>query len=205
VLGYGFVVGLAPGLVEKAETIFKGYNVPTEPPPPPVEPPPPTIDATPTIPTMTAPVPIVRAPTVDTVRVPITPADPTPPIQRPFERLRELSPAPVPLAKEPPKPVPPARPADPPQVATGAAIRTIGFGDADYPDAAMRAGESGVTRVRVTVGTDGRASGCAVTGSSGSTALDRAACRLVESRSRFAPAKDAAGGRLAQTLELPIT
>lgn len=208
VLGYGFVVGLAPDLIDNPGTIFEGWNVPADPPPPPIVPaPPPTLDKVvePSIRPLTAPTPTVRPPLSDSVRVPLTPADPAPVPLRPLDGLRDLDPAPVPVAKALPKaPLPPAKPA-PSQSVKRAAISSIGFGDADYPDAALRAGESGVTQVRVTISASGRASDCTVTRSSGSTSLDRAACRLVESRSRFTPAKDTAGAKVAQTLDLPIT
>ena len=63
----------------------------------------------------------------------------------------------------------------------------------DYPAAALRGNEEGVTGVRLTVGADGRVSDCSVTASSGSSALDQATCRILRSRARYAPALDAAG------------
>lgn len=61
----------------------------------------------------------------------------------------------------------------------------------DYPDAAGDAGAEGTVVVRFTVGTDGRASGCRVTRSSGNADLDATTCRLVEQRFRYTPARDA--------------
>jgi protein TonB len=65
--------------------------------------------------------------------------------------------------------------------------------DADYPISAIRAEEQGTTRFRLQVGPDGRVTGCTVTGSSGSSALDTATCRLMKSRARFTPARDSDG------------
>jgi protein TonB len=65
--------------------------------------------------------------------------------------------------------------------------------DADYPDSALRAGEQGTTGFRLTIGPDGRVSGCEVTSSSGSSALDSATCRIMKSRARFTPAHDSTG------------
>jgi protein TonB len=65
--------------------------------------------------------------------------------------------------------------------------------DADYPDAALRGEEQGTTRFRLVVGTDGRVTGCTIIGSSGSSALDAATCRLMKGRARFTPARDSAG------------
>jgi protein TonB len=65
--------------------------------------------------------------------------------------------------------------------------------DSDYPAEAIRREEQGVTRFRLTVTAEGRVGDCAVTGSSGSNALDAATCRLMKSRARFAPARDSDG------------
>ena len=65
--------------------------------------------------------------------------------------------------------------------------------DSDYPRDAMLAHVQGTVSVRYTVETDGRATHCTVTRSSGSTSLDVTTCRLIEERYRFRPAKDAAG------------
>jgi protein TonB len=40
---------------------------------------------------------------------------------------------------------------------------------------------------------DGRAKGCRIARSSGSRAMDQAACRALEQRFRFAPARDESG------------
>ena len=64
---------------------------------------------------------------------------------------------------------------------------------ADYPAEAMRAGEQGTTGFRLAVGADGSVTGCDILQSSGSASLDAATCRLMTSRARFTPARDAAG------------
>ena len=63
----------------------------------------------------------------------------------------------------------------------------------DYPARALREEREGTVNMRITVGTDGRASACDVTGSSGSEDLDEAACRMIERRGRFDPATDSDG------------
>lgn len=63
----------------------------------------------------------------------------------------------------------------------------------DYPATALRNDEQGTTRVRIEIGTDGRPTGCVVTESSGSAALDQATCRIIRSRVRYRPARDGAG------------
>lgn len=59
--------------------------------------------------------------------------------------------------------------------------------DRDYPSAAIREEREGLTRFRLTIGTDGRVTGCEVTGSSGSADLDAATCAKT-ARARFVPA-----------------
>lgn len=65
--------------------------------------------------------------------------------------------------------------------------------DRDYPSAAIREEREGLTRFRLTIGTDGRVTGCEITGSSGSADLDAATCAKVSSRARFAPAMGSDG------------
>lgn len=67
----------------------------------------------------------------------------------------------------------------------------------DYPAAPLRRGEQGVTGFRVEIDASGRVTSCSVTASSGSQALDEAACRHVTRRARFAPATDGRGAKVA--------
>ncbi|HEX8572280.1 MAG TPA: TonB family protein [Allosphingosinicella sp.] len=67
----------------------------------------------------------------------------------------------------------------------------------DYPAAALRNEESGDTDFRLAVGRDGRVTACAITGSSGSSALDSATCRLMKARALFDPARSRSGRPLA--------
>jgi TonB family protein len=60
--------------------------------------------------------------------------------------------------------------------------------DADYPFAALRAGESGIVRFRLDISVEGRVMGCTITASSGSALLDSTTCRLLRRRALFAPA-----------------
>lgn len=69
----------------------------------------------------------------------------------------------------------------------------------DYPPGALRAGEQGTVAFDATIGADGRVTGCTVTSSSGSVALDDATCRLITRRARFTPSKDAAGKPISST------
>ncbi|WP_366943593.1 energy transducer TonB [Parasphingopyxis sp.] len=63
----------------------------------------------------------------------------------------------------------------------------------DYPAESIRAGESGRVSYRLTIGENGRVSGCDITQSSGYTRLDEATCQLISERGRFQPALDADG------------
>lgn len=75
----------------------------------------------------------------------------------------------------------------------------------DYPAAALSARQQGTTGVRLTVGLDGRITGCSVTASAGSAHLDSATCRLLVNRARFTPARDTAGNLAESFVETSIT
>lgn len=66
-------------------------------------------------------------------------------------------------------------------------------GDADYPAAALRARQEGTTTVKLAINRSGVVSGCEVTGTSGSKALDEETCRIFNRRARYKPALDTAG------------
>jgi periplasmic protein TonB len=63
----------------------------------------------------------------------------------------------------------------------------------DYPKAALKAGEQGVTGFLLAVDSAGRVDTCSVTQSSGSLDLDQATCDLILARARFTPALNAQG------------
>jgi periplasmic protein TonB len=65
------------------------------------------------------------------------------------------------------------------------------FSPDDYPPAA--GGRRGSVGVILTVDPQGRVTGCEVTRSSGSAALDTATCNLLRRRERFTPAIDSNG------------
>ena len=64
---------------------------------------------------------------------------------------------------------------------------------ADYPRAALRNREQGRVGFALGIGADGRVNACRITASSGSAALDAATCRIMRSRARYTPARDAQG------------
>jgi TonB family protein len=63
----------------------------------------------------------------------------------------------------------------------------------DYPVRSLRTESEGVSSFRLTIGTDGRVTGCQITGSNGDPDLDLATCTNVTRRARFQPALDRQG------------
>jgi protein TonB len=173
-VGYALVTGLAyeagKKLIERVTTVDV-----EEPPPPTEEPPPPPKDLPPPPPIVAPPPPInisVAPPPIQTVREPPPPA-PVIPIARPV--------AP-----------PPA-----PSQARGATPKSQGSWAAriqeNYPPRAVREEREGRVGVAVTIGADGKVTACSVSGSSGSSDLDQAACTGMQRYARFNPALDDAG------------
>lgn len=177
IVGYALVTGLAYEAVKKIKERVETFDVkeekpPEEPPPPPPDqplPPPPIVAPPPPI-SFDRPSPVQAVATPPAVVLPPTVTAPPP-------------------APPPPPPAPSqARPARPKgQGGWAARIQD------NYPSAALRKEIEGTVGVRVTVGPDGRVSGCTVTGSSGSGDLDSAACDGMTRYARFDPALDAAG------------
>ena len=69
----------------------------------------------------------------------------------------------------------------------------------DYPARAARQDESGIVSMRLAVDDYGRVTNCAVTESSGSTALDTGTCALLRRKARFAPALNTNGSPVSGT------
>ena len=119
--------------------------------------------------------------------------------------------SPVSTTPEPPPPVRVSPPpsyspamAQPPQPYAPPSSYIRATADADYPAAALSARLQGSTAVTLTVGPDGRVTGCSVTRSAGSSILDSATCRLLRNRARFRPARDAAGNPQIGTYDTVI-
>jgi protein TonB len=193
-LGYAFVTGLAYQYIKKAQENLTTFEV-EEPPPPPEEvpPPPPPPDQPMQPPPVVTPPPIVQTNTPPPVVIQsVTTPPPT------F--------APVPIAA-PPAPAPAPPPPPPPRVSQKAVAKGNPgqyFNRDSYPPAAVRAGAEGRVVASLTVGTDGRVSGCNVTSSSGNSDLDETTCRIARSRVRYSPAKDDAGNPIASTVSLGV-
>jgi protein TonB len=75
----------------------------------------------------------------------------------------------------------------------------------DYPPSALDREEQGTLSVSLSVGANGRVSGCSVASSSGSKTLDQATCRILTSRAKFTPARDSSGNPTTGTVSQRIT
>lgn len=182
VLGYAFYTGLAFNVIKHAAENLNVIDVKDQPPPPPKVPPPPPKDT----PKVTTP-PIVSPPPMV-----VTTAPP-----QVIQTVVAAPPAPPPLVIHPQAP-----PAPPPAPSQASGVKPKGSpGDwvtsDDYPPSALRNEEQGSTGFKLDVGADGRPTSCTVTRSSGFADLDETACRLLQRRGRFTPAKDTAGNGMA--------
>ncbi|MDF7774648.1 energy transducer TonB [Sphingomonas sp. AOB5] len=72
----------------------------------------------------------------------------------------------------------------------------------DYPPAALRAEQQGITTMSFTISAKGLISNCAIIGTSGSALLDNTACSILSARARFKPALDADGNPTEETRTL---
>jgi protein TonB len=124
--------------------------------------------------------------------------DPTP--MPPPTRIEFTPPGPAIVPPSPPPPPPPPPVAKKVEPARARANLASYVSDADYPAAAIRGEQQGTTRFRLVVSPDGRVSECTVTGSSGSSALDSATCRLMKQRARFTPARNSDGNPTSDTV-----
>lgn len=162
---------------------------PKEPPPPELSPrPQPRVDQqvdipVPRVPIPTVPGPVFEAPTNDP---PVFSEAPPGPITIPGP---PLGPPVMPSVEPPAQPAPRAKPVALAPRGNPASWVT----NDDYPSAALRSEEQGRTRFVVLADASGRPTACTVTGSSGSSALDTAACRLLMKRAKFKPGSDADG------------
>lgn len=173
VLVYALITGLAYEAIKKARQVVSTVDIKEEvkkeePPPPPKK-----VDLPP--PPVAPPVKINVAPAPPQITTTVTPP-----------------PAPPPIILAPPPAAPP-----PPSRAKAATPNKQGSWAAriqeNYPPRALREEREGRVGVRVTIGPDGRVSGCSVTSSSGSPDLDQAACDGMTRYARYNPALDDAG------------
>lgn len=188
-LGYAFVTGLAYQYIKKQQEKLNTFDVTPPPPPPPPENPPPPPPDQPNLPP--PPTTVVSPP-------PIVP--PTPTFQ--IQTSPVIPPRPQPTA------IPaPARPPTPPAVPSTVVSQAAGakgnpadwITNDDYPESSKRAQEAGTSAIAWTISVAGRVENCHTTSSSGSRALDDAACRAITRRGRYSPALNAAGQAISVT------
>lgn len=175
IVGYALVTGLAyeavQQVVKKVTTVdIKKDEPKKEPPPPPKK--------------AATPPPIVAPP--PKINVNVTP----PPVQT---VVTPPPAAPVVPIIAPPAPVAPPPPRIQPKAAVPRGNPANWATTNDYPTRALREEREGTTSFRVSVGPDGRVTGCQITSSSGSPDLDDATCSNVTRRARFNPATDGEG------------
>lgn len=186
-LGYAIVTGLAYNVIKKAAQDLKTFDV-EQPPPPPEKPPPPPKDMPKVPPPPMTPPPLVRMntapPPIQVVESPVIPPV-APPVMAP--------PAP------PPPPAP--RKVQSAQSARGD-LRSL-FSADDYPASAQSAGAEGTAQAQLTIGPDGRVTGCNLIRSSGNSALDSATCNILRRRAKFTPARDSNGQATSDTITTP--
>jgi protein TonB len=175
-LGYAIVTGLAYNVIKKAAQDLKTFDV-EEQPPPPEEPPPPPKDMPKVPPPPVTPPPLVRM------------EAPPPPISIP------------PVVPAPPPPPPPPHKTQSAQSAKGD-LRTLFSGD-DYPASAQASGAEGTAQATLTVGPDGRVTGCNLIRSTGNGALDSTTCNILRRRAKFSPARDSNGNAVSDTITTP--
>ena len=194
-LGYAFVTGLAYQYVKKAQEKLNTFDVePPPPPPPPDEPPPPPPDQ-PNLPPPPTSV-VVPPPIVNT------------PVQAPPMQTTTVIPPSQPIAPPAP-PAPPSPPAPPAPVinkAAGAKGNPAEWVSTDdYPPSSLRAQEEGTSAIAWDINAAGRVENCRTTQSSGSAALDRAACAAITRRGRYSPALDQAGNPIRSSSSRRVT
>jgi len=179
ILGWALLNGLARKVVEvvKGPIETKIIEEVKPPPPPPPEnlPPPPKLPPPPPAFMPPPEVKIETPPQAPTITIQTTPPPPSPPVT--------IAPPPAPE----PAPAPPAAPVRvAPQVNFNADCTKPG-----YPPAAARAEVTGVVRIKVTVGVDGRATSTEIAKSSGPSRehklLDRAAEAAIRDTCKFKP------------------
>jgi len=174
-LGYALVTGLAHSAVKKVAEQLEMIDVKEDEPPPEEEPPPP-----PPPEKRIEPPPVVSPPPIVT-----TPAPPPQVVTVP----KPVITPPPPAITPPPPPPSRAKKAAP----KGRTSRWAQRAQNSYPSRAIREERTGTVGFRLTIGANGRPTGCTITRSSGHADLDKSACKVMQRVARFTPALDAAG------------
>jgi periplasmic protein TonB len=184
-LMYAIVTGLAYNVIKKTAENLKVIDV-EQAPPPPEQPPPPPKDMPKLPPPPTIPPPLVQM------------QAPPPPIA---VQVAPTPPVIPPVVPAPPAPPPPPRKTVSAQSAKGD-LRTL-FSADDYPASAQAAGAEGTAQAQLSIGADGRVTGCNLIKSTGNGALDAATCNILRRRAKFTPARDSNGNPTTDTITTP--
>ena len=187
-LMYAIVTGLAYDVVKKTAEHLKVIDV-EQPPPPPDKPPPPPKDMPKVPPPPVTPPPLVQI------------QSPTPP---PIQTVTAPPPqvyVPPVVAAPPPPPAPPAPHKVQSAQAKGSVVGL--FSNDDYPASAQAAGAEGTAQAQLTIGPDGRVTGCSLVRSTGNGALDATTCSILRRRAKFTPARDSNGNPTSDTYTTP--
>lgn len=122
-------------------------------------------------------------------RFPLIPSQPWPTVT-----IMPILPPPCDCYPWPPAPEPPRSAEHParPSNSTSTWIST-----SDYPVRDLRQGNQGVVRFSLSINSQGKVTGCAITQSSGFVGLDDATCKYISRRARFEPATGPDGKSIA--------
>ena len=191
-IGALLIYGLASGEFEKiVQPPLVGGQIDLPPPPPPPEiEPQPQVETPPSARDVVAPKPLIdiapTPPRLDTSDIILPPAPPMP----------KVVPSAVPTLAPPPPPPSPT-PSFDPVAARPANDPGSWVTQNDYRSSWISRDYAGTVGFRLSVGASGKVENCAVTRSSGISALDEATCQLVQRRARFSPAKNGDGRAIA--------
>lgn len=193
-IGYGLITGLATDFIPTPDQIIKATNIKLDPPKPLPTPEPPKPDTSVTPRTTPQDNPYIPPAT----NSPIAPST-----GELITGTTELTGG-IGEVTFPVDPPPPPAPSFTPRKAKARGNEAGWVTTNDYPTNDIRLEHEGTTRVRLTVGTNGRVSNCEVTSSSGWPGLDAATCAKLTSRARFEPATDNTGAQVQGTYSTSV-
>ena len=209
-LGYGLILGLAPGVTGRVMDSIAVFDVTPEPVAPPVKKVVPLRAKAPRPKGRASAANLKVVPTIVVAPVPIVPMIVVPPIVA------------APVAGDGAAGAAGAAAVIGPGTGAGGEGTGLGSGDAgdgdgggggmgsrwlkgrirnaDYPREVAAAGVEGNLTTRYVIGANGRVTGCSVTETSGNAVLDAVTCRLVIERYRYRPARDARGKKVGDVV-----
>jgi protein TonB len=106
------------------------------------------------------------------------------------------------VSQAPPAPPPPPPPRQSQPRSLNGSLQNV-FTSDDYPPSAADNNETGTVTVQLTVGPNGRVTGCSASGAT--STLRDATCRIAKARGRYSPAQDANGNGVTSTTSATVT